>query len=180
MLDCRLCLWHCVRAVLKDIPSRHAPELTHKPLRVTPISYKRYSSGVARVGSVSFQTDAAATGKDAWKDSKQNKTRKEKEKRETRRLTSRPPLGVAGRQVRLEFKYLKDPLELGNRVRKVLREGDTEKAYEMVRQASKGMDCTVAWNHVLDYEMSRSRVSYALKAYNEVCGCNAVKLGFTM
>ena len=76
------------------------------------------------------------------------------------------------RRVRLELKYLKDPLALADRVRSLLKDTDVPdpaKAYSMVRIASRTIQCTVAWNHVMDFEMSKGRISVAMKAYNEVC-----------
>ncbi|KAK5160302.1 hypothetical protein LTR04_004561, partial [Oleoguttula sp. CCFEE 6159] len=72
------------------------------------------------------------------------------------------------RRLRAELKYLKDPLKLADHVRQVLRENDEEKAHALVRLASKDMQCTVSWNHVIDWQMSRNKVNAALKTYNEM------------
>ena len=75
------------------------------------------------------------------------------------------------RRVKKELQYLKDPLALADRVRSLLKDADAPdpaKAYSMVRIASRSLLCTVAWNHVMDFEMSKGRLSQALKAYNEV------------
>lgn len=80
------------------------------------------------------------------------------------------------RRVRKELKYLKDPLALADRVRSLLKDATVPeplKAYSMVRIASRTIQCTVAWNHVMDFEMSKGRISVAMKAYNEVSGCHA-------
>ena len=72
------------------------------------------------------------------------------------------------RQVGLELKYLKDPLRLANRVLVALRDGDEDKAFELVRAASKSIQCTVGWNHVINHLMGVGRLKDALKAYNDV------------
>lgn len=67
-----------------------------------------------------------------------------------------------------ELRWLKDPVKLADHTVKLLREDDLEKALETVRLASKYMECTVSWNHLIDYEMSKARVAVAVKLYNEV------------
>ena len=67
----------------------------------------------------------------------------------------------------LELRWLKDPLKLADHTVSLLREDDVEKALEIVRLASKDVQCTVSWNHLIDYEMSKARVNNALKLYNE-------------
>ena len=66
------------------------------------------------------------------------------------------------------MRWLKDPLKLAQHTVRLLREDDVEKALEIVRLASKDVECTVSWNHLIDYEMSKARVNNALKLYNEV------------
>ena len=55
---------------------------------------------------------------------------------------------------------------------KLLRDDDFLKALELVRLASKDVECTVSWNHLIDYEMSKARVAEAVKLYNEVGLCS--------
>lgn len=68
----------------------------------------------------------------------------------------------------LELRWLKDPVKLADHTVKLLREDDSQKALAIVRLASKDVECTVSWNHLIDYEMSKARVANALKLYNEV------------
>lgn len=68
----------------------------------------------------------------------------------------------------LELRWLKDPMKLADHTVKLLREDDPQKALAIVRLASKDVECTVSWNHLIDYEMSKARVANALKLYNEV------------
>ena len=71
----------------------------------------------------------------------------------------------------LEVRWLKDPVKLADHTVKLLREDDFRKALEIVRLASKHMECTVSWNHLIDYKMSKAKVTDAVKLYNEVSSC---------
>ena len=70
--------------------------------------------------------------------------------------------------LKLELRWLKDPVRLADRTVKLLQKDDFLKALEMVRLASKDVECTVSWNHLIDYEMGKARVTEAIKLYNEV------------
>ena len=59
-------------------------------------------------------------------------------------------------------------MKLADHTVKLLRDDDFLKALELVRLASKDVECTVSWNHLIDYEMSKARVTEAVKLYNEV------------
>ena len=65
--------------------------------------------------------------------------------------------------------YGNDPLKLAEFVRKALRGDDFDTAAAVVRAASKQIQCTVSWNHLIDWEMTKGRMNAALKIYNEVC-----------
>lgn len=69
-----------------------------------------------------------------------------------------------------EIRWLKDPMKLANRVLNLLiKDGQVEKAAALVRRAQKdGLNCIVAWNHLIDYEMQQGRTESALKFYNDV------------
>ncbi len=67
-----------------------------------------------------------------------------------------------------ELRYLRDPLKLADHVRSILRNDEEPKALELARAASKDIECTVAWNHLIDYGMSKGKVNATLKLYNEV------------
>ena len=71
----------------------------------------------------------------------------------------------------IELRWLKDPVRLADHTVKLLRDDDFLKALEIVRLASKDVECTVSWNHLIDYEMSKAKVTNAVKLYNEVSSC---------
>lgn len=67
-----------------------------------------------------------------------------------------------------EIKFLRDPLKLSENTARLLRAGDKDKALELVRAISKHGTYIVAWNHLIDYEMSQKRVRSAMDIYNDV------------
>jgi pentatricopeptide repeat protein len=38
-----------------------------------------------------------------------------------------------------------------------------------VRAASKTIKCTVSWNHLIDWQLSKGKINGAIRIYNEVC-----------
>ena len=75
-----------------------------------------------------------------------------------------------------EIRWLNDPLKLGDNTVKLLRQDEAEKALALVRLASKDIECTVSWNHLIDYLMSKGKVADATKLYNEVCTQSSLRL----
>lgn len=69
---------------------------------------------------------------------------------------------------RNELRFLKDPLEVANFVRKELQKDKVNEMVQLVRMASHSMKVVVSWNHIVDYYMAHERISEALKLYNEV------------
>jgi hypothetical protein len=70
--------------------------------------------------------------------------------------------------IRKHLKYLKDPLKLAEHVRRLLRGGDFDNTLVIVRAASKNVQCTVSWNHLIDWQLSKGKMNAAIKTYNEV------------
>lgn len=68
-----------------------------------------------------------------------------------------------------ELKYLKDPVKLADHVKHVLQGNDEEKAQALVRLSGRGMENTVCWNHLIDWQMKQGKTAKALDTYNEVC-----------
>ncbi|KAI9791025.1 MAG: hypothetical protein M1833_001715 [Piccolia ochrophora] len=109
----------------------------------------------------------------AWQTTR-NRRRRKVDWSKTRVVTDlsvqRPDrLSRASRNVRKELQYLNDPLKLADHVRSTIRERDEATAMELVRNAtSSGMQCVVAWNHLIDFQMHQARVKAALATYNEM------------
>jgi hypothetical protein len=70
--------------------------------------------------------------------------------------------------LRKELQFLNDPLKLAALVRKRLKDGEFDKTLSMIRAASKDLQCTVSWNHLIDWQLSKGKMNAALKTYNEV------------
>jgi len=70
--------------------------------------------------------------------------------------------------VRKHLQYLKDPVKLADFVRKSLRSNEFDTTLEVVRSASKTLQCIVSWNHLIDYTLSQGKMNAAIKIYNEV------------
>lgn len=67
-----------------------------------------------------------------------------------------------------ELRYLGDPRKLADYVLHLLQEGGDEKAYALIKMGSRKLPCTVSWNHLIDFEMSRGRVAIAYSLFNDV------------
>jgi len=72
-------------------------------------------------------------------------------------------------ETKQELVWLGDPLKLAGHILSVLRKGRFDEAEHLVRAASKNIQCTVSWNHLVDWQMSQGKVNRAIKTYNEVC-----------
>ncbi|KAE8364876.1 hypothetical protein BDV27DRAFT_110014 [Aspergillus caelatus] len=76
---------------------------------------------------------------------------------------------VSGKVVEMELKWLKDPRALSDRVARLLNANDVLLAVALVRTAQRErMECTVAWNHLMEYCMKKNHPRAALKFYNEM------------
>lgn len=67
-----------------------------------------------------------------------------------------------------ELRYLGDPRKLADYIHSLLRKEQKQKAYELVKISSRNLPCTVSWNHLIDFEMSKGRVGEACKLYNDM------------
>ncbi|KAI4118383.1 MAG: hypothetical protein LQ345_001552 [Seirophora villosa] len=72
------------------------------------------------------------------------------------------------RQLDQELVWLRDPVKLADNTISLLRKDDHERALETVRKASKSVPCSVSWNHLIDYDMSKGKVQKAIKKFNEM------------
>ncbi|KAH8821610.1 hypothetical protein F5884DRAFT_716720 [Xylogone sp. PMI_703] len=70
--------------------------------------------------------------------------------------------------IKRTLKYLRDPLKLADFVREKLRADQFNEAQAIVRAASKEIQCTVSWNHLIDYLLSKGRMNSAIKTYHEM------------
>ncbi|KAL1981170.1 hypothetical protein VTN96DRAFT_3017 [Rasamsonia emersonii] len=78
-------------------------------------------------------------------------------------------LSVSPKAVELEIKWLKDPKELADRVARLLKGRKAAMAAALVRRAQKeGIECMVAWNHLMAHCMDRGAPLAAFKFYNDM------------
>ena len=159
MLDCNACIRACIRTILSDIVN--TPRFPKPPTRIPtfiasnrtpPWQRRRYATAATAVQEVSRHTNLPSQF----------------------RVRTRPE-EIVGKDIEFkrsaleeELRYLKDPVKLADHTVSLLRQDVHQKALEIVRLGSKRMECTVSWNHLVDYEMSKGRVNSAMKFYNEV------------
>lgn len=74
------------------------------------------------------------------------------------------------KDLRIELRWLGDPLKLSDHIDKLLRHQNWDKALALVRLAERGAAHTVSWNHLLNYQMKTGQVKAAIKLFNEVRG----------
>lgn len=160
MLECKACIRRCIRTVLADIlPLRSPPHLHHGRSTFSSLAARSarrasISQGGPLVGRIQDNSDKAPRPANRYGRQKENAVARGKQYPKT--------------EVEKALYHLRDPLKLGDYVRNTLREGDDKKALELVRAASRTVDCTVSWNHLLDYGLSKGMVTNTFKLYNEV------------
>ena len=86
--------------------------------------------------------------------------------------------GLTEGEIKRELEYLKDPLKIADEVRRRLRnlngnipdeaKNQLNRIKQLVRAASKELECVVSWNHIINHEFLQRRPNAALKAFNEV------------
>ncbi|KAI9872866.1 MAG: hypothetical protein M1830_001105 [Pleopsidium flavum] len=160
MLDCKSCIHRCIRTILADVlPLRPTPQ--HFPGRNVslpfPGSTRRAYGTAAAIAKVPSKNHAQVPQKrpvNLYGEQKRNAVARGQQ--------------IPRTELEHELRYLKDPLKLADHVRGILRRDEDKKALEIVRAAGRDVLCTVSWNHLMDYEMSKGRVNAALKMYNEM------------
>ena len=162
MLTCYVCRPSCWRAIRTDgLPKLSSTLLGHPALfsgqrcGARTSSQQRCASTDVMVASKSLPTRTAEPN-DSGGGSKG-------------RITD-----ISKADLEKELQYLPDPLKLASNTLNLLRQDDHIKALAVVRYASSKMPCTVSWNHIIDYNMSKGRVTPAMRTYNEVRGAPTI------
>lgn len=169
MFDCHLCFLQCLRAVAQDSTNATQALLRQPALTIAGLPRRSYVTAVARKSTYEFQNVRDAETRRPWQ---QGDTISKQDQKAVAALKSDPSKKVVDpeeRRLRKELQYLTDPLKLADHIRHTLRTNDEEKALALVRLSSREMQCTVSWNHVIDWQMARGKANSALKTYNEVC-----------
>ena len=159
MLECRACLLRCLRALCHDAPSQSLKRPTRPAVRnyssraVQPrsessLGFSRPRRNVRTDNSLIAAAKAPIVG---------GRT---------------APSNVTNTQLnrlKLELPWLgADRIKVLRRTKELLKEGRQAEALELVRLSSKNIECTIAWNAVLEDLMQQGKVNEAFKVYNDV------------
>ncbi|KAL5354562.1 hypothetical protein ACLOAV_000651 [Pseudogymnoascus australis] len=74
---------------------------------------------------------------------------------------------LAPERRRYDMKY-RDPLKLADDTLAKLKKDRFEEAEDLVRKSSAAIDCTVGWNHLIDWQCKKGKINSAVKSYNEM------------
>ncbi|OBT83210.1 hypothetical protein VE02_09139 [Pseudogymnoascus sp. 03VT05] len=74
---------------------------------------------------------------------------------------------VVAPERRYDLKY-RDPLKLADDTLAKLKKNRFEEAENLVRRSSAAIDCTVGWNHLIDWQCKKGKLNSAVKSYNEM------------
>ena len=85
--------------------------------------------------------------------------------------------GISPRKV-FSIKFT-DPLQLSESVLGKLRRDKFEEALALTEKNSAGLECTVAWNHLIDYQCKKGKMNSAIKTYNSMKKRGQIPDGYT-
>lgn len=83
----------------------------------------------------------------------------------------RPKYGASKsmeRTVERQMEFFDDPYHIAKEVERVLAKDNFDQAVLLTRNASKNLKVTVAWNHLIGYQMRTFKLHAAIKTYNEM------------
>ncbi|KAF9893876.1 hypothetical protein FE257_010046 [Aspergillus nanangensis] len=76
---------------------------------------------------------------------------------------------ISSKVVEMELKWLQDPRALADRVARLLQAGDFALAAALVRGAQADrIECSVAWNHLMEHSLKKGNPKAAFKFYNDM------------
>ena len=159
MTGCNACTRKCIRYFLTDVLDKPSP-LRTAVCRSSPAALARQSSWTRR-SYASVATKAHST-------SQQDPLALMPHFSEHKRRAITDSLVFGKKELEQELRFLRDPLKLAENTISLLHQDQNLKALVLVRMVSSKMNCTVSWNHLVDYEMSKGRANSAVKLYNEV------------
>ena len=158
MLECTTCIRQCIRTIFVDVLNTCPPS----QFAISGLS-ARYASHARR----SYATEAISFVNTPTPSPSLDTGISNPYVPQPRQSTDQVELYSKNKLLQ-ELKWLKDPLKLGDHTVRLLQHDDYQKALATVRLASKDVECTVSWNHLIDHCMSQGRVTDAVKLYNEV------------
>lgn len=175
MLSCHGCRRQCLQTLICDYAFLSSPFRRTVAIQRSSQSFRRTYSAQPTIDDRDSYTPMKvreplpheyAYSRNASKET--DHTTKRQQWLESRGTTPAHKRNLEPSNMRKHLKYLKDPLKLAEDIRRLLRDDDLQSALEIVRAASKDVQCTVSWNHVIDWQMSKGRLNAAVKTYNEV------------
>lgn len=86
----------------------------------------------------------------------------------------------AKRAMKKELQFTTDPYHIADNVVKKLQDNDLDKALLLIREASKGKQCVVSWNHCIEYQFKNNKLHAAIKLFNEVGDLGSTPRFFTI
>ena len=156
MLECQACMHRYPSALYAHLKSL-APLPRSLPIRIAGREPNRIAAPWSRRNASALATQSKQSGPAYNILAGKNP--------DERNIKPRDPERYALEQ---EMRYLGDPMKLADHTVTLLRKDQFEKVGELVKMASKRMSCTVSWNHMIDYDMSKGRVTRAMSTYNDV------------
>ncbi|KAL3425881.1 pentatricopeptide repeat domain-containing protein [Phlyctema vagabunda] len=176
MLSCQGCIKHCLQSLVGDYT------VISSPLRTTVSNATRHSRQGLRRTFATSRIQGAAEGQDEAADYSSEKPKakgytnyndhnakpKRAEWLKARGTTPEVKKRLQPKNVEKHLVYLKDPVKLADDIRRILRDDDFDTAITTVRAASRDVQCTVSWNHLIDWQMSKGKMNAAIKTYNEM------------
>lgn len=182
MFTCRHCLWRYVDVF--DAPATNVHRLQQTADRHITASRPRHLStqGAARTSITPAYRSSElgklqANAEEPWKKSAVHANQKQRERlaltREAPNLEKlwkrHPSISDSDwNRRKRELRFLQDPLELADFVKKQLVKNKITEAQQLVIMASQSMDCVVSWNHIVDYLFAKGKINEAFKVYNDV------------
>ncbi len=171
MLSCQECMRHCLQTVIGDSTIiRPSPRTVLTSILNAQPSVRGYTTlfDPSKEPEDELPSDRERS-KPRSDFRKPDARQKWLDERGVRPATKSPPeTSISDKVISKHLQYLNDPLKLSNFVRDKLRRDEFELALTLVHAASKNNQCTVSWNHLVDWQMSKGRMNAAIKTYNEV------------
>lgn len=151
----------------------------HAAVRISQATHKHASSRHGSQGAARRQSTEASPSLEPWSDLPSRPGYGGTEKKSRRNVVPSRFSNASERitkdldpteksRLEKELVWLQDPLKLAENTISLLKDNKSEKAIDIVRMASKNISCSVSWNHLIDYEMSKGSIHKAIKIYNEV------------
>lgn len=181
MLRCQDCIRKCLRPFIGDYalpgssPIRGQSSFARdsQPFNRNYPSYRNYSSTLAPYIERDQAEDYTSSRPrkptpSANQEKPQSRTKQRQEWFNSRGVTPVAKKRLEPANIRKHLRFLRDPVKLADDVRRMLREDDFETALEVVKAASRDMQCIVSWNHIIDWQVSKHKLTAALKTYNDV------------